>query len=112
MLHKRKSMKHKLLTYLFILSFFSGLFAQRNAIKSNVLVPAPVNVPQQRTCGTQAPSTEWDAWFNQRVQEFIANQPVEQGKLSSMPSYTIPVVVHVIHNGEAVGSGTNISQTQ
>ena len=29
-----------------------------------------------------------------------------------MPSYTIPVIVHVIHNGEAVGSGTNISQNQ
>lgn len=109
---KRKSMKQKLLSSLFFLSFFSALFAQRNAIKSNVFVPAPVNVPQQRTCGTQTPSAEWDAWFNQRVQEFIANQPVEQGKLSSMPSYTIPVVVHVIHNGEAVGSGTNISQTQ
>jgi hypothetical protein len=26
--------------------------------------------------------------------------------------YTIPVVVHVIHNGEAIGSGTNISNNQ
>jgi PKD repeat protein len=29
-----------------------------------------------------------------------------------MPTYTIPVIVHVIHNGENVGTGTNISQTQ
>ena len=28
------------------------------------------------------------------------------------PVYTIPVVVHVIHNGEAVGTGTNISDAQ
>src|SRR3954464_2229578 len=28
------------------------------------------------------------------------------------PVYRIPVVVHVIHNGEAVGVGTNISDAQ
>ena len=27
-------------------------------------------------------------------------------------SYTVPVVVHIIHNGEAVGTGTNISDAQ
>jgi hypothetical protein len=27
-------------------------------------------------------------------------------------TYTLPVVVHIIHNGEAVGTGTNISQAQ
>lgn len=26
--------------------------------------------------------------------------------------YTIPVVIHIIHNGEAIGSGTNISDAQ
>ncbi len=26
--------------------------------------------------------------------------------------YKIPVIVHVVHNGEPVGSGTNISQAQ
>jgi gliding motility-associated-like protein len=32
--------------------------------------------------------------------------------LSIVPSYTIPVVVHIIHNGESVGAGTNISDAQ
>ena len=33
-----------------------------------------------------------------------------QGKLA--PIYRIPVVVHVVHNGEAIGSGPNISDAQ
>lgn len=36
----------------------------------------------------------------------------ESGERATPPIYTIPVVFHVIHKGEAVGSGTNISTTQ
>lgn len=36
----------------------------------------------------------------------------ESGDRSAPPVYTIPVVFHVIHKGESVGSGTNISDAQ
>lgn len=37
---------------------------------------------------------------------------LESGERAAPPVYTIPVVFHVIHKGEAVGSGTNISTAQ
>lgn len=37
---------------------------------------------------------------------------MEAGDRATPPVYTIPVVFHVIHKGEAVGSGTNISSAQ
>lgn len=50
------------------------------------------------------------------LEKIIAQQIVQdkldaaQGKLA--PIYRIPVVVHVVHNGEAIGSGPNISDAQ
>ncbi|MDO8999772.1 MAG: T9SS type A sorting domain-containing protein [Bacteroidota bacterium] len=66
-------------------------------------------VPPQRTCGTEIPSQQWDEWFNKKVAEYkdylVANK-------MQLPNYTIPVVVHIIHAGGAVGVGDNISQAQ
>ena len=45
----------------------------------------------------------------------ITNQIVrelESGTRAAPPVYTIPIVFHVIHKGEVVGSGTNISTAQ
>jgi len=47
-----------------------------------------------------------DAEIRRIVDEF------ESGSRVAPPVYTIPVVFHVIHKGEAVGSGTNISDAQ
>ena len=50
------------------------------------------------------------------LEKIIAQQIVQDkldaalGKLA--PIYRIPVVVHVVHNGEAIGSGPNISDAQ
>lgn len=63
----------------------------------------------KRGCGTPAPSAEWDAWFNQKVDEFKANNPSEK---SQMANYTIPVIVHVIHGGQPVGTFPNLAQAQ
>lgn len=50
----------------------------------------------------------------QKIEEIITNQKAgRSGQNSVMATvYTIPVVVHVIHLGEAVGVGTNISDAQ
>ncbi len=37
---------------------------------------------------------------------------LEQGVRATPPVYTIPVVFHIIHKGESVGTGTNISDAQ
>ena len=107
----------KCLLFSFLFLTFCTINAQK-AIKNNGLhikgnsQNKSVSVPEHRTCGTANPGADWDSWFNQKVAEFVANNSNEHGKLSSMPSYTIPVIVHVIHNGENVGTGSNISQTQ
>jgi hypothetical protein len=83
---------------LFVHLFLSGVLMAQNPT-ANV----------GRSCGTQAPGQEWDNWFNQKVVEH--NQNLAAGKTAST-TYSIPVVVHVIHGGQNVGTYPNITQTQ
>jgi len=77
------------------------------ALLSGFLLNA--QTPSGRTCGTPVPSKEWDEWFNKEVEKFrIKNEAAK----SQAINYTIPVVVHIIHSGGAVGAGDNISQAQ
>jgi hypothetical protein len=87
-------------------SCFSLLLrSQTNAVNTSSDSP---NIPR-RGCGTAVPSPEWDAWFNSKVEEYKTNKANGKIQLSSV---TIPVVVHVIHGGQAVGTFPNISQAQ
>lgn len=100
-------MKIKLLSLASLLAF--GAFAQKK-VTSTALPVNIVDQPQHinnRGCYTQIPTAEWDAWFNQKVEEFKQ----QQGK-SNMANYTIPVVFHIIHGGQAAGTAPNISQNQ
>ena len=45
-----------------------------------------------------------DAAFEELIVSLNADGPIEKAAL-----YSIPVVIHIIHDGEAVGTGTNIS---
>ncbi|MFN7015531.1 MAG: zinc metalloprotease, partial [Bacteroidia bacterium] len=77
-------------------------------------------VPPSRTCGTMDAAylyqqnskgqnflEEFEEWLQERIKEDKKNN---QPKATV---YTIPVIVHVIHNSnEAVGQGRNISQAQ
>ncbi|MCE3226566.1 MAG: hypothetical protein K0S32_1117 [Bacteroidetes bacterium] len=78
------------------LTLTMGLNAQETTIK-------------HRGCGTPQPSAEWNAWFNKKVDEYKANMVA--GK-ATMIAYNIPVIVHVIHGGQAVGTYPNLSQAQ
>src|SRR5687768_4257349 len=51
---------------------------------------------------------QFEQWLNERKLAPNAGSPFRK---KSGP-YKIPVVVHVIHNGEAIGTGTNISDAQ
>ncbi len=73
---------------------------------------AQINIEKgvpNRTCATPIPGAEWDAWFNQQVEAYKASHI--NGK-TAMPSYVIPVVFHVIHGGQAVGTHPNLSIAQ
>jgi hypothetical protein len=61
----------------------------------------------QRTCGTMPPCEEFETWLAQKIAERNANPNQDPTAV-----YNIPTIVHVIHSGQSVGSGTNISQNQ
>src|SRR4051794_39554900 len=77
----------------------------------------------QERCGTveydkmihgNLPSQEREARFEQWVRNKIivnGTRTLQANRLQSS-TYVIPVVVHVIHNGESLGTGTNISDAQ
>lgn len=57
-----------------------------------------------RTVGGES-LQDFENWLQQKM-----SQPTPQQR--SRQILTIPVIVHVVHNGEAVGTGRNISQAQ
>jgi hypothetical protein len=71
--------------------------------------PSDVGQIMYNRCGTKPPTKEWDAWFNQKVEEY--KKDLASGRIAS--TYTIPIVFHIVYSqGEAVGSGHNLSQAQ
>lgn len=83
----------------------------------NVYIPAPA----KRNCGMQKidsllrlqyPDLETEESFEDQMSELIKiarSTGMDRGQQNII---TIPVVVHVVHNGEGVGSGSNISLAQ
>ncbi len=78
----------------------------------------------QRNCGTveynkiiynQSPEKidQFEQWINRKIEEnhLQTDAPFAVFALKET-LVTIPVVVHVIHSGEPIGAGTNISDTQ
>lgn len=75
----------------------------------------------QERCGTveyshnlknQQRVRESDAQFERWLKDRLPDQRTARNQRQKAGPYKVPVVVHVIHNGEAVGSGTNISDAQ
>ncbi len=81
---------------LFYLVFFGSILLQGQAL-------------QQAPCGTSAPPQQWDSWFNAKVDEYQKN--LLANKTQSV-SRTIPVIVHVVHYNQAVGTYPNIDSNQ
>src|SRR5262245_61609877 len=49
---------------------------------------------------------QFEAWLQQKTQErIVSNQRVTV-------AYTIPIIFHIVHNGEAVGTGRNLSASK
>lgn len=63
---------------------------------------------QSDACGTPPPPQQWESWMSEQVKKLN-----EQNKNNSkMVRYTIPVVFHIVHAGEAVGTFPNIDAAQ
>lgn len=78
--------------------------------------------PMLERCGTTKyetlqlqlnPNRERNPQFEKWIQDKLSTKRFGNQRTAGTQSvYTIPVVVHVIHNGEAIGTGTNISNNQ
>jgi hypothetical protein len=93
-------MIRKLLFITSALVFFTG-----NSFSQNTS-----SIPLNKISGTEAPPQQWDDWFNARVEEYIKNNPA--AKSASFPAYTIPVIFHILHSGQATGTSPNITQAR
>jgi hypothetical protein len=72
--------------------------------------------PGPRTCATEVANATQQAELLRKNPNYNAARSVENtattGLRTAAVTYTLPVIVHVINNGEAVGTGSNISQAQ
>lgn len=106
--------KHQLVFFLCCLAFALTTQAQKS---KNTLLPSSQSktVNAHRTCGSM-----------DRLQEQLAANPAMRDERRAIETHTeahtsqnlrssvvvtIPVVFHIIHNGDAVGSGENIANT-
>jgi hypothetical protein len=62
------------------------------------------------SCGTPIPSNQWEIIFSQMINEFRVQQ-TRTGN-SRFVEYTIPVIFHMIHSGQSIGSFPNIQREQ
>lgn len=81
----------------FIISFFILSYAQLFA-----------QLPT-RGCGTLVPSVQYDSLFQQKVINYL-NHTSAINRVQA--TYQIPVIIHVIHGGEAIGTFPNLTQGQ
>lgn len=86
-------MKKKLTTTISFLLFCLSIQAQQ----------------ENQNCASQAPNESWEIEFQKLISEHRINK-VNNQRFSS--DFTIPVVFHVIHSGEPIGTFPNISQDQ
>ncbi len=62
----------------------------------------------QDICGTGIPSSNWEKLFSKQVQQF----KITKERNRNLIDYTIPVIVHILHNGDNEGVNENISLAQ
>ena len=94
------------------------MFAQsgRKATFTKATSVTPATMVQEqpitkRTCGTVAPPVEWEEQFQKLIEQYVKDHPeIMNGRVYT--NYTIPIVFHIIHGGQAVGTYPNLAQGQ
>lgn len=90
---------------------------------SAILSISAFQAPAQDRCATvqyeairhqKNPTLEKSEQFENWLQNKIVHPKLQQQRTQGTESatYTIPIVVHIIHNGEPIGTGTNLSDAQ
>jgi len=65
----------------------------------------------QHRCGTHSePDVQFEKWIQEKIR-FKRTRLRTAGK-AQLNVYRIPVVVHVIHNGEQIGEGSNLAESR
>ena len=86
-------MKKNLLTTISLLLFSLTIYAQQ----------------ENQFCGTRVPNDAWENEFHKLILEYKTKQKSQK---QSSTVYTIPIIFHVIHSGQPIGTFPNISQSQ
>ena len=88
---------------------FLFLFINFSLSHAQVIRCATMQMDSMRRANNPGLQSEQDFedWLNKAI---VAKKNAAQNSLIINGVYQIPVIVHVIHNGEAVGTGTNLSQ--
>lgn len=61
------------------------------------------------SCGTATPEADWEHEFQRLIAAF---KQQDQNRLSPTTSYTIPIIFHIVHGGEPLGTFPNLAQGQ
>ncbi|MGV6860398.1 MAG: M43 family zinc metalloprotease, partial [Putridiphycobacter sp.] len=114
-------MKKQLLTTLYFLGLSVVMLAQNKQTPQSNIIHKSIEHNGHIRCATMEADSilrsqhpelgtleQQEAWLQQKIQEHKAAHKGEQ----KLPILTIPVVVHVIHNGDAVGTNENIADGQ
>jgi hypothetical protein len=118
-------MKKTLLTTAALALLSAGVMAQgtnkKGSVSKKSTFSATTLIPTNNSgggtkynrCGTAKPSETWDAEFNQQVEAYVQAHAADiaNGKVAAT-TYTIPIIYHVIHGGQAEGTYPNIAQAQ
>ncbi|MDH4058904.1 MAG: zinc metalloprotease, partial [Cyclobacteriaceae bacterium] len=96
-------LKLPLISLLLVTASFSSVYSQERC--STV----PYMEKLKREGKVKQTNEQFEQWLEKKMQ---SRQQQAQSQRTAGGPYEIPVVVHVIHNGEAVGTGTNISDAQ
>lgn len=89
--------------------------SRKNVLDPNVTAPVAGEkcLQSSRTAQLKATNEQYrQGWESAREMTWRMADEISRGDRATPPVYTIPVVFHVIHKGESVGSGTNISTAQ
>jgi zinc-dependent metalloproteinase lipoprotein len=99
-----------------IYSVFAGGLLSLLALGAQPAVAQVQQIPPHRTCGTEDVNDQIQAELKRLIPGYNPARSTNKGSTSALRTsavlYTLPVIVHVIHNGETVGVGTNIAQAQ
>lgn len=91
------------------LFFFLFFLIFNNAIAQERCATVPYTKQLQQRNIVREDKSRFEEWLQRRISERKIQMDAQQRQAVT---YHVPVVVHVIHNGEPIGTGSNISDEQ